>query len=73
MCSTIPTMTNTPRIRSRRRPAPKPLYTYCPFRPGVELKAKLDRLASLSGLSVSEIVRRCCAEALPVLEKEATR
>lgn len=66
-------MTNTPRLRTRRRPAPKPQYTYCPFRPGVELKARLDRLASRSGLSVSELVRRCCHEALPAVEKEATR
>ena len=66
-------MTNTPRLKRRRQTTPKPLYTYCPFRPGAELKARLDRVASRTSLSVSEIVRRCCAEALPKIEQGATR
>jgi hypothetical protein len=66
-------MQTTPRLRTRRKITPKPLYTYCPFRPGAELKARLDRVASRTSLSVSEIVRRCCAEALPKIEQGATR
>lgn len=72
LCFNDPTMTNRPRIAprltTRRKAAPKPLYTYCPFRPGLELKRRLDKVATRSGLSVSEVVRRCCAEALPALE-----
>lgn len=54
-----------PASPKKRRPAG---YTYVPFRPGVELQARLFQAADKLGMTVSELVRTCCNKHLPKME-----
>ena len=60
-----------PAPRVAKRGAPPKKYGYIPFRPTAQLQVDLLRTARRLDITVSELVRQCCAIGIPALERKA--
>lgn len=67
------TPAKAPAPRVARKGATPKKYGYIPFRPTAQLHVDLLSAARRHNLTVSEVVRRCCAVGIPHLERKAAQ